>query len=147
MSNTAVASSVLSNVSSHLILKEEGRALPQTVQYTVFIMTMNGTKSYDINYSGDIDGLSRKSLVELSGFTGDTDEIINVMAAESEEVTANTHFQIQVLTDNPDQPSQIIDVQSDLNLETFEPSQLQRFIDADTLNDEIFHICCKKQLS
>lgn len=115
-------------------------------QYEIFVMTVNGIESFRVASEINLNNVSKVDLLELSGYSGDKDEVINVMCSGSAETTALNHYQLEVITDSAEQCSFSFEVQSQDDLTTLLPTQLIPYIDESQITGEIFHICCKRSL-
>ena len=73
--------------------------------------------------------ISKGNLLKLIDFSGEQDEVINVMVAESREVTIGNQFVINVITDHAENNTYRFNIKSSSNLTSLSQTQLLDLID------------------
>lgn len=114
--------------------------------YSVYVQTVNGISEFQIMHNETINEISKDKLLKMLDFTGEVDEVINVMVAESSEVSIKRQFVINVITDHSENNSYRFNIKSSENLASFSQTHLLDLIDLSKVAGEIFHVCCTQAL-
>lgn len=115
-------------------------------KYSVYVQRTHGISEFQVMHDDTITDLSKVNLLKLIDFSGELDEVINVMVAESREVTIENQFVINVITDHAENNTYRFNIKSSSNLTSLSQTQLLDLIDLSKISGEVFHICCIQAL-
>lgn len=136
----------VTDISSHLQSIQTTDLHSIMNKYSVYVQTIDGISEFQIMHDATITDISKDKLLKMVDFTGEVEEVINVMVAESREVTIDKQFVINVITDHPEKNTYRFNIKSSENLTSLSQAQLLNLIDLSKVSGEVFHICCIQAL-